>query len=89
MGHYSKLPLLRTPSQPRLKSHYKREFIIAGICFSQMSVIYFCQGSSCCLYYRGVRNSEVSARQEMTVLGLKVDKKITFHNKFNLNVLFM
>ena len=40
---------------------------IAGIYFSQTSVIYFCRGFSCCPYYRGVRNSEVSARQELTV----------------------
>ena len=38
-----------------------------GIYFSQTSVLYFCWGFSCCPYYRGVRNSEVSARQELTV----------------------
>ena len=37
--------------------------VIAGIYFSQTSVIYFCRGFSCCPYYRGVRNSEVSARR--------------------------
>ena len=40
-----------------------------GSYFSQMSVIYFCRGFSCCPYYRGVRNSEVSARRELTVIG--------------------
>ena len=35
--------------------------------FSQMSVIYFCQGFSCSLYYRGVLYSEVSAGQELAV----------------------
>ena len=34
--------------------------------FSQSSVIYFCQGFSCCPFYRGVRNSKVSARRELT-----------------------
>ena len=34
--------------------------------FSQTSVIYFCWGFSCCPYYQGVRNSEVSARRELT-----------------------
>ena len=34
--------------------------------FSQTSVIYFCRGFSCCPYYQGVRNSEVSARRELT-----------------------
>ena len=41
---------------------------MAGIYFSQTSVIYFCRGFSCCPYYRGVHDSEVSARQELTVL---------------------
>ena len=44
-----------------------RESVIAGIYFSQTSVIYFCWGLSCCPYYRGVCNSEVSARRELTV----------------------
>ena len=33
--------------------------------FSQMFVLYFCQGLSRCPYYQCVRNSEVSARQEL------------------------
>ena len=41
---------------------------IAGIYFSQTSVIYFCRGFSCCPYYQGVRNSEVSARRELTAI---------------------
>ena len=40
---------------------------MAGIYLSQTSVIYFCWGFSCCPYYRGVRNSEVSAKRELTV----------------------
>ena len=40
---------------------------MAGIYFSQTSVIYFCWRFSCHPYYRGVRNSEVSAKQELTV----------------------
>ena len=41
--------------------------VIAGIYFSQTPVIYFCLGFSCCPYYRGVRNSDASARGELTV----------------------
>ena len=41
--------------------------IIVGYYFSQMFVIYFCWGFSCCLYYWGVHNSGVSARRELTV----------------------
>ena len=37
--------------------------------FSQMSVICFGQGFSCCLYYRGVCYSGVSTRRELTVIG--------------------
>ena len=33
----------------------------------KLSVIYFCQGLSCCPYYRGVHNSQVFARRELTV----------------------
>ena len=40
-----------------------------GIYFSQTSVIYFCRGFSCCPYYRGVRDSEVSSRRDLTLLG--------------------
>ena len=39
-----------------------------GIYFSQTSVIYFCRGFSCCPYYRGARNSEMSATRELTVI---------------------
>ena len=41
--------------------------VIAEIYFSQSSVIYFCRRFSYCPYYRGVRNSEVSARREWIV----------------------
>ena len=44
-----------------------RVYVKAGIYFSQTSLIYFCRGFSCCPYYRGVRNSEVSERRELTV----------------------
>ena len=37
-----------------------------GIYFSQMSVIYFCLGLSCCPCYSGVHNSKVSTRRELT-----------------------
>ena len=43
-----------------------------GIHFSQTSVIYFCRGFSCCPYYRGVRNSEVSARRELAELEVRI-----------------
>ena len=38
-----------------------------GIYFSQTSVIFLCLGFSCCLCYWGVRNSEVSIKQELPV----------------------
>ena len=38
-----------------------------GIYFSQISALYFCWDFSCCLCYRGVHNSEVSARRELTL----------------------
>ena len=41
--------------------------MIAGVYFSQTSVICFFLGFSCCPFYRGVRYSEVSARRELTV----------------------
>ena len=41
----------------------------SGIYFSQTFVIFLCRGFSCCPYYRGVCNSEVSARRELTVFG--------------------
>ena len=41
--------------------------VIAGVDFSQTSVISVCWGFSCCPYYRGVRYSGVSARRELTV----------------------
>ena len=49
----------KTPNRASLVS------VIAGIYFSQTSVIYFCRGFSCCPYYWGVRNSEVSTRRVM------------------------
>ena len=39
--------------------------------FCQRSVIYFCLGFSCCPYYWCVRYSGVSARQELTISGLR------------------
>ena len=32
---------------------------MAGVYFSQTSVIYFCHGFGCCPYYRGVRKARV------------------------------
>ena len=46
---------------------HQRESVIAGVYFSQTSVICFFLGFSCCPFYRGVRYSEVSARRELTV----------------------
>ena len=48
---------------------HQRVSVIAGVDFSQTSVICFCRGFSCCPYYRGVRYSGVSARRELTVVG--------------------
>ena len=47
--------------------HY-RESVIGGVYLCQISVIYLCLGCNFCPYYRGVRYSRVSARQELTVL---------------------
>ena len=46
---------------------FTRESVIAGVYFSQTSVIYFCPEFICCPYYQGVRYSGVSARRELTV----------------------
>ena len=43
--------------------------MIAGVFFSQTSVICFCRGFICCPFYQGVRYSGVSARRELTVTG--------------------
>ena len=51
-----------------------------GIYFSKTSVIYFCWGVSCCPYHRGVRNSEVSARRELTVFCSGTVCKIGAHD---------
>ena len=45
----------------------QRESVIARIYFSQTSVICFFLGFSYCLFYRGVRYSQVPARRELTV----------------------
>ena len=42
--------------------------MIAGVYISQTSVIYSCLRFGCCLYYRGVRYSEVNVRPELTVM---------------------
>ena len=48
---------------------------MAEIYFSQMSVIHFCRGFSCCLYYRGVRNKRGvhKARVDCTELNIMVE----------------
>ena len=43
-----------------------------GIYFSQTSVLYFCRGFSCCPYYRGVLNSEESARRELIAFNKQI-----------------
>ena len=43
-----------------------------------MSLIYFCPEFICCPYYRGVRYSGVSARRELTVPPLNLQKKIAW-----------
>ena len=50
---------------------HQRESVIAGVYFSQTSVIWFFLGFNCCPFYRGVRYNEVSARRELTVLSLQ------------------
>ena len=60
---------------------------IAGIYFSRTSVPYFCRGFSCCPYYRGVRNSEMSARRELTVCGENDHNLFTNINAFLVSLL--
>ena len=43
--------------------------VLAGVNFSQTSVICFSRGFSCCPFYRGVSYSGVYARRELTVTG--------------------
>ena len=77
---YSQLPLLRTPSGPRV-SVLNRGSVISGIYFSQTFVIFFCRRFNYCPYYRGVRNSKVSARRELTVVNnlsnTEIDRKLS------------
>ena len=40
-------------------------------------MIYFCRGFSCCPYYRGVRDVEVFARPELTLLGSSPCHQVT------------
>ena len=65
-------PYCGHPRDRELVSLIQREFVIAGIYFSQSSVLYFCRVFSCCPYNQGVRNSEVSARRELTVFILNL-----------------
>ena len=55
---------------PYYRGSQQRESVIAGVYFSQTSVICFRRGFSCCPYYRGARYSEVSARREFTIFAL-------------------
>ena len=55
---------------PEYWGSHQRESVIAGVYFSQTSVICFRRGFSYCPYYRGARYSEVSARPELTVFAL-------------------
>ena len=61
--------------------------LIAGVYFSQTSVIYFCQGFGCCPYYRGVHNSEVSARRELTVIIISSDALPLSYRRLETGVL--
>ena len=40
--------------------------MITRVYSSQTAVVYFCRGFSCCSYHRGIRNTEVPARRELT-----------------------
>ena len=51
---------------------------MAGMFFSQMSVVYFCRGFSCCLYYRGVHYDRVSTRRELTVFNKCAKQVVIF-----------
>ena len=48
---------------------------IAGILFQSNVCYLFLPGSSCCPYYRAVRNSKVSERRELTVLNAVARKR--------------
>ena len=55
---------------PYYRGSHQRESVIAGVYFSQTSVICFRRGFSYRPYYRGARYREVSARRELTVFAL-------------------
>ena len=58
------------------------EVVLAGVHFSKMFAIYFCEGFCRCPYYRGVRYSGVSARQELTVfVSRKFPRRVLFLSK--------
>ena len=69
------------------KCPYQRESVIAGVYFSQTSLICFCLGFSCCPFYRSVRYSGVSARRELTVLGQSSALILTEYEIKNLGTL--
>ena len=76
---YSQLPLLRTPSARELVSllvrvHNSRNLFHLNVCH-----FLFCKGFSCSPYYWDVRNSKVSARQELTVFTLQALKTLRIH----------
>ena len=91
LDEYSQLPLLRTPSGPRV-SVLNSGSVISGIYFSQTSVIYFCRRFNYCPYYRGARNSKVSARRELTVVNnlsnTEIDRKYLNEVDFHYMTLF-
>ena len=57
------------------------ESIMSRVKFSQMSIIYSCQGLSCCPYNWGVCNmfSKVSERGELTVMSFNNFKVIALY----------
>ena len=75
----SQLRLLRTPSGPRVSVRSSRNLVQSNVCNS-----FFFQGFSCCPYYRGVRNSEVSARRVLTVI-LETAEVFSFWSIFLLD----
>ena len=58
------------------------EFVIAGVHFSQMFAIYFCEGFCRCPYYRGVRYSGVFTMRELTVFVIRTySRRVLFLSK--------
>ena len=68
MVHYKQLtPSIADTVGASSQCPYWRESVIAGVYFSQSSVICFCRGFSYCPFYRGFLFSGVSAMREWAV----------------------